>query len=221
MKAVILVPFRADGAERSRNWMIARRFWLSMGLPLYEAGNESGSFERAQSRNLAALAAGEWDVALFADADIALGSLDQADAALMRCYRTGAYTVAYSQLNYLTEGGTQELEDGVELEVCASDEWVGLTWECCFAVRRDVWDEVGGFDKRFIGYGGQGLAFFYACATFGGRERISGQAYHLAHPLTERRKDPHYEANRDLSERYRNAVDDVRAMREILREGDS
>jgi hypothetical protein len=218
MRAVILAPFRSDDAERSRNWEIARRFWEQMELPIVEGNHDGDEFQRAQARNVAAKNAGEWEVALFVDADIILGSLEQAEAALRRADLTGAYSVAYSHLHYLTEQGTLELEEGEEPEFCESDESVANTWECCFAVRRDIFDQVGGFDERFLGWGYQVSAFYYAYATFGGRRRIQGGAYHLSHPLIDRSKDPHFPANRELCEHYRQAVDDPQAMRELLKE---
>lgn len=218
MKAVILVPFRDDGAERTRNWGIARQYWARLGLPIVEGDNSGRAFERARARNVAAARAGEWDVALFADADIVLGSQEQAEAALLRSYVTGAYTVAYSSLRYVTEEITKLWEHNVGGISPAWDEEVGLTWECCFAVRRDHFDEVGGFDERFKGYGGQVAAFFYAYATFAGRERIDGIAYHLAHPLVDRSKDQHFEDNKKLAEKYKGAVDNPRQMRSVLNE---
>jgi len=216
MKAVILVPYRPDGAERDRNWRIARLFWATLGIPIVEGNTPGRDFQRAQARNVAAAEAGEWEVAMFVDADIILGSRAQAWATLKRSHRTGAYTVAYSQLNYLTDRGVRQLDGGKLPRHCEIDEHVGLTWECCFAVRRDFFDKVGGFDERFKGWGGQVAAFFYAYATFGGRQRIPGHAYHLAHPLVNRWKDPHFTDNVALAEQYRRAVDDPRAMTQLL-----
>lgn len=222
MKAVILAPFR-PGPERSRNWKIAQSFWSRLGLPIYTADTwHKEPFERSIARNRAAELAGSWDVALFTDADVFLADPSYAEAAIMRTYTTGAYTVAYTSLCYIRE----ERVDAVRKEVthgnCPSyldwDESVALTWECCFAVRRDTWDQVGGFDERFRGYGGQVAAFFYAYATFGGRERIPGTAYHLPHELVDRKADPNFKANTKLADRYRAAVDDVDAMRQILGE---
>lgn len=219
MKAVILVPFRPDLGERSRNWSIARQYWARMDLPIFEGNNSGRIFERARARNVAAANAGNWDVALFADADIVLDSREQAEAAIMRSYLTGAYTVAYSTMRHVTKAGTQAWEKSPGL--MGDPEWdeeVGLTWECCFAVRRDIFDEVGGFDERFRGYGSQVAAFFYAYATFGGRARIDGLAYHLNHELVDRSKEKHFEENQILAERYLAAVDNTRAMRKILEE---
>lgn len=216
MKAVILVPFRPDLGLRSRNWGIARQHWARMDLPIFEGDNAGASFERARARNVAAANAGDWDVALFTDADVILENREQAEAAIMRSYLTGAYTVAYSHLRYLTEEGTDIL--GVENEVGHGtwNEEVSLTWECCFAVRRDIFDKVGGFDERFRGYGGQVAAFFYAYATYGGRQRIKGVAYHLNHPLVDRSDEPNFERNCELADEYKSAVDDPSAMDVIL-----
>jgi hypothetical protein len=217
MKSVILAPFRGDDAERTRNWSYAKEQWAKLALPIAVGDSRGSHFGRAAALNTAAGRAGDWDVALVTDADIALGSTDQANAAIMRAYRTGAYTVAYSVLNYLSDLGTGQLILGDDPSDCSFDSpSIGLTWECCFAVRRDVWDEVGGFDERFDGYGGQGLAFYYAAATFGGRERIVGAAYHMSHPLVVREADPHFPDNVALVARYLEAADDPTAMREVL-----
>jgi hypothetical protein len=218
VRAVVLVPFRPDGAERDRNWDFARELWHELGLPIFAAGNEGPTFERAEARNIAAKSAGAWDVALFADADVVLESVAQADAAIMRAYRTGAYTVAYSHLSYLTPDGTL---DAIERGFIAPADWVdatAFTWECCFAVRRDLFDRVGGFDERFRGWGYQVSAFFYACGTLAGRERIEGRLFHLDHPLVDRDKEPHFLANAALAERYLAAVDDEAAMSALLGE---
>ena len=217
MKAVILVPFRTDNAEREANWNNVRENLAVVGIPIVEGNNTGRVFEGARARNIASDQAGHWDVALFCDADI-LVPRQQIEAALARSYLTGAYVVAYSHLHYLTRRGTNQRLKGTYPNDCDSDEAVGLTWECAFAVRRDVWDQVGGFDERFCGYGGQVAAFFYAYATFGGRSRINGNAFHLDHPLVDRSKEAHFEENKQLAEHYRAAVDDIDAMREILRE---
>lgn len=219
MRAVVLIPYRPAGFERMRNFKFVSRWWQGHGWPIVVGDSLTPQFERAQARNIAAREAGEWDVALFCDADIFLNRIDQAEAAILRCYRTGAYTVAYSHLHYLTEDGTRNVfRVGVDPTHFDWDEVVAHTWECCFAVRRDVWDEVGGFDERFLGYGGQVAAFFYAAGTLAGRERIYGSAYHLAHPLVNRDLESNFEANCRLADRYREAVDDPAAIREILRE---
>lgn len=216
MKAVILVPWQTDNSHRARNWNTARASWLDLGWPIVTG--TSSPFDRTRARNAAAEEAGNWEVALFADADIVLDSLSQAHKAVTTAYENGWYTVAYSELHYLTEQGTMDLCMRRPAFYCESNEQVANTWECCFAVRRDYFDQVGGFDERFQGWGGQVAAFFYAYATFAGRERIAGDAYHLAHPLVDRDADPHFRANCLLADRYRAAVDNKDKMHRLLEE---
>lgn len=217
MKAVILVPYRSDGGIRQKLWENVYANLATVGIPICVGDNTGRTFERARARNVAAMNAGDWDVAFFCDADF-LAPRSGIEAALMRSYITGAYVVAYSHLRYLSALGTKQRLEGEYPDFCHYAEETGHTWECAFAVRRDIWDTVGGFDERFKGYGGQVAAFFYAYATFGGRDRINGLAFHLDHPLVDRSKEKNFQANVELAERYKAAVDDIPAMREILRE---
>lgn len=51
------------------------------------------------------------------------------------------------------------------------------------AVSRSLLNEVGGFDERFVGWGGEDRAFQFACDTLAGPgERIDAMSYHLWHP---------------------------------------
>ncbi len=216
MIAVILVPWETDNGPRARTWAHAYQQWKPLDIPIHHG--TSDPFDRTRARNDAARRAGDWDVALFADADIVLDSLSQAYKAIETTYEHGWYTVAYSHLRYLTDEGTRAAIAGDPPFRCEYDEHVANTWECCFAVRRDYFDMVGGFDERFQGYGGQVAAFFYAYATFAGRERIQGDAYHLAHPPVDRTQDTNFKANLKLAERYRAAVDNEDAMLALLEE---
>lgn len=196
-RPVVLAAYRAC-AERRENWAQAKPFWERLGIPIV-TGDKRGVFGCAAARNAAARKAGDWDVALIVDTDIVLAHVWQAEAALQTAWLTGRYTVAHSRLVYLP--GTEEAQ----------------TWESAVAVRRDLWDEVGGLDERFVGYGHQGVAFFAACGTLAGRERIEGTAFHLPHAW-ENRNHPHFAANSALADRYAAAAGDPAAMRALLAE---
>ena len=199
MKAVILVPYRSDGAERERNWRYCRTRWQELGLPIRE-GDSDAEWSRARALNRSA--EGEWDVAFIMDADTTFRSGVQVHKALTLASRSGSYVAAHDTLYYLTEKGTGDALRGTPLPECEHDGLPVQTWLDGVAVRRDVWDEAGGFDERFVGWGYQGAAFMCAVSKITEKERIPGDIYHLAHPGTWGGKDKtHLEANRALYEK--------------------
>jgi hypothetical protein len=57
-----------------------------------------------------------------------------------------------------------------------------ISWSCAIAIRRDAWDQLGGFDERFRGWGWEDMAFQSAACSLVGHERIEGDVFHLWHP---------------------------------------
>ncbi|WP_051063129.1 glycosyltransferase family 2 protein [Ilumatobacter nonamiensis] len=60
-----------------------------------------------------------------------------------------------------------------------------LFWSLSFAIRRQDWDEVGGFDERYRGYGGEDTDFAHTLAEHGIRLWADGEAlaFHQHHPV--------------------------------------
>jgi predicted glycosyltransferase involved in capsule biosynthesis len=79
---------------------------------------------------------------------------------------------------------------------------------------------VGGFDERFRGWGWEDRAFFIACDTLCGHDRISGPVRHLWHPRSpEKNPDSsEYQAGRALCRRYKRAHRDRQAIQGLLNE---
>jgi hypothetical protein len=83
-----------------------------------------------------------------------------------------------------------------------------ISWSCCFVVPRAVWDNLGGFDERFKGWGWEDMAFQSVVCGLYGHERLDGDVWHLWHPRAEERirrgtpLHPAYVANRMLGRRY-------------------
>ncbi|GAA4921428.1 galactosyltransferase-related protein [Nesterenkonia rhizosphaerae] len=61
-----------------------------------------------------------------------------------------------------------------------------LFWSLSFAVRRSVWENIGGFDERFTGYGGEDTDFAQQARSRGvGLCWVgSARAYHQHHPVS-------------------------------------
>jgi hypothetical protein len=200
MKAVILVPFRSDAAERERNWRFCLARLERHGAKIH-TGDSRGEWSRSEALNRAA-ARSRWDVALILDADTTFAHYSQIEQALMRAGESGTYVAAHDALYYLTEEGTEQALRGLPVARCEHDENQTTSWLDGIAIRRDLWDKVGGFDERFRGWGYQGMAFMCSCSRLVAKERVPGGIYHLAHPGTWGDKDlTHAETNRALYEK--------------------
>ena len=214
MNVAVCVPYRPADEQRERNWRYVRDWWDGWDVHTGDSGTEA--FSCGSSRNRAAEAAGDWDVAIFTDADVVLGDHAQAEAAVELAAKTGSFVVAYSVLHYLSPIQTRHvIEDGLPLASSSPTRSVGLTWINTFAIRRDLWDEVGGYDERFVGYGMEDIAFYHAAGTLGGAARNPGPLYHLDHPGRPEDTNP---ANWGLNNLYGYASGDVEAMRKVLAE---
>lgn len=216
MDPVILVGRRAGQPERDRNWRFSRSRWEQLGWPIVEGHHDEGElYSMAAASNLAAKQAGDWEVCLWAGADFVVGDLEQATRAVEMALRTGRLTFAHDFNTLLTEEETSRVIATGEIR--SDEERHPNTFSGVLAVPRQLWDAVGGFDERFVGWGWEDIAFWSACwAMAGGFERVLGDIYHLAHPSAG--EHPHYKENMILGKRYLEAKTRRGAMRAILAE---
>lgn len=220
----VLVPRRPDGGPRDRLWAHVRPLWEAAGFAVYEGLHEDGPFNRAYAINAAACAAGEWDVAIVADADVVLSDYGQAHQAAADALGVGRLTYAHDHLTMLTETGTSDVLGGwkTPFEAGIEETRHPNTWSQCLAVPCWLWETVDGFDERFVGWGWEDLAFMSSCWAMSGAGvgRIRGDAYHLWHPRdrADNEDSPTHPANQVLGQRYLAAKTDRRAMQAILAE---
>lgn len=222
MTVAVLVPRRPDGDHRDRLWRFVRDWW-AREFPAFKVvegvHDDGGPFNRSAALNVAAVQAGSWDVAVVADADV-IGDPDQIVAAVELSTATGRATLAFDRFVYVGKDTTGRVLDG----------YVG-TWETgrlrvrpnhessLVIVPRRLWDEVGGFDARFRGWGAEDEAFAQTCRVLGGGvDRIAGGAWHLWHPdAPGRARTGDYRASVALLRRYQ-ATNDPAAMRRLIGE---
>lgn len=216
MRPAIILGYRAElDSDRARNWTRCRASWEELGWPILAGdADESAPFDLTSSRNVAA-GLEPWNVALVIDADVMLCEPDGARAAVELAHASGRYVAAHHELCYLTKGSTDDLCSGAASPWGAHYVEMTATWLVAFAIRRDLWDLVGGYDPRFRGYGFQGVAFLASVSAFRPNlARIAGRLLHLHHERArDERTHPHYEANVALADRYLRA----RGERDVLR----
>lgn len=226
MTIPILVPRRADGGRRDELWHFCRRWWEEglPGWPICEGASPDGLFNRGAAINDAArgVSFGAWDVALIADGDV-ICEPTQVRLAVERARSTNRLTLAYDDYVGMTRQMTDRVLTGYGGDWRAPGSLRMRTHvSSLLAVPRRLWDEVGGYDERFVGWGFDDNAFHAACRVMGGGvERAPGTVFHLWHPDSPERdwKAPHCRAGSALAARYA-AAREPDAMRALIRERD-
>lgn len=187
MNVAVLVPRRSDGGgirDQTWTWLAARWAAERPGYRIVEGhDDDDGPFNRSRALNRAARQAADADVLVVADGDSFTEGSQLADA-VDRAVATGQITFAYDRFCYLSRAGSVKIMGGFRGMWEPFVEFT-MTGTCSSAVvtTRALWDQVGGFDETFVGWGGEDVAFSLACQTFGGGlQRIPGPVWHLWHP---------------------------------------
>jgi len=225
VRAVFLVPRRADNGHRDALWTWARARWERYfpEIPVFEGHHTDGPFNRSRAINTAAELAGDWDLGIVIDADV-FAKRSQLAAALETAVRTGRVTWAHRRWRGLHEDWTRRIladatDLGAEVDAMDVDLLVErtnpLSWSCCMVIPRPVFDDMGGFDERFRGWGFEDMAAQSLIVGLYGHERIEADIYHLWHPRSSERitkgesratATPEYVTNARLGRRYMYAL---------------
>ena len=221
----VLMPFRSQEPVRIRNRDWTRAWWTTQ-FPywrLIEASDgREGAFSKSQAVNAAARQAEGVEVLIVADADMIPNPDAVREAvALAESY---PWVVPQWDLVYLSAQASERVTKETpgwpladrhrEGYALCPDPAAGV-----FVLRRSIFNEVGGMDERFVGYGGDDFAFTLAVNTLAGRYiRLAGSMYHLhhqrLHSLSETGVNFSSET-RGLCRRYARAYGNLKAMQEI------
>lgn len=223
MRVAVLVPRRAGDPHRDRVWAWVLNWWMR-NFPDWpspvEGHHNEGPFNRAVAINTAARDAGDWDVAVIADAD-SIVDPDTLQRAVRRSHSAWRMVIAFERFAHLTRAMTARILAGYDGSWEPGVDW-SMTGTCSsmLVVERNLWDATGGFDERFVGWGWEDVAFAHAVRTFGRDiDRMPGTLWHLWHlPAGKNGAHGHEEANAELAYRYRDAAGDVEAMRLLCNE---
>jgi len=167
-------------------------------VPIYEGEHLEGPFNRSAAINRAAGLAdvdGHWDVAVIIDADVfhpiphVRAAIESAAAGKVTWAHRRWRNVAERHLRRLladpdTFGPVPAEAHDMDLIVDVTNP---ISWSCCVAVPRATFDDMGGFDERFRGWGFEDGAWAALVRAMYPWSRIDGDMYHLDHPRSDER----------------------------------
>jgi hypothetical protein len=226
-RVVILVPRRAGDPVRDRAWEFVKERWSALDWPIIEGHHDDGLWNAAVARNAAAREAGDWDVAVFIDADTIPRDINAIREAVELAARSGSLVRPFRTYVNLDEDASKAVLETGSLPAMPRRP---RRWEAgvksltdatggIAIVPRRLWDAVGGYDERFKGWGSEDAAFSLACSVLGGLKLTNGEVWHLWHPLQERDPAaPQYKANVALRKRYESAHRRREQMRALVEE---
>lgn len=231
MKVVVAAPYRADGGWRDELWDWCRPHWGQVGEVVEGFQHDDGPFNRAACINRA-LNDESWDVAVIVDADT-LAPLSRVQAAVHWHLTPTRLLLPYRQRLLLSESYTRRLLADEAESPAMSAKAAALSLQHAtperykafrsgvVVVHRQLWEEVRGYDDRFVGWSAEDDAFADACEALGAGPpaRLDGDIWHLWHPSAKPPSDdPNYLANQALHRRYRRARKSERSMRAMIDE---
>lgn len=218
----VLIPWRTDDGARAENWELVEQVMWELWPLVEEAAGPDGPFNRSAALNEAYRQVDGPcrldDVVIVADADSIVPRHQLADAILV-ARASGRMTIAHDRwLNVERHERDHFLATGnlVDEELVHTDRGrvprraYKNTCSSMLVIPTKVWDRVGGFDERFVGWGMEDIAFNRIVTILCGKpERIRGPVYHLEHERAaadrNRSRDAGYRANRALWHQYRRA----------------
>lgn len=192
MTIAVLIPYRPDTPERAAIQAITRRLWGHIGVEVvYSDDGLTGdlfSYARAVNRARKRTTA---DVLLTYNVDALPIGRDRLDA--LDTLLTGGtpWAAVFEGQVRFTQEQTEMLIRGVdpaEVGEPAGDYSPGR--EALLAIRADVWDELRGWDERYVGWGPEDLAMWHILTHLypeGRQEPSEGPFRSLWHPLVTRR----------------------------------
>lgn len=192
----VLVPYKSDNGQRDENWSwIYNRYRILMPNAEICLGYYYGEpFSRSRAINNAAKKASR-NIFLIADADIVFDINQMRKAVEGLLHYT--WIVPYTSINYLTMEQTVELVKADHSIIMRRTDFSGCENVPCTSVYggydiyggislvpRESFEKIGGFDERFVGWGGEDDAFQKSLdAICGEHARLDTALWHLYHPL--------------------------------------
>lgn len=218
----IVMPYTSNDPARQA----ARRYvldWYARHHPGWELiEGDSGAGEWSKGRALAdAAGRATHDILVLADAD-SIVPPEFLEEATRRVVGGAGWVMPHRTVYRLSQAHTERVYAGAEpanRDLCRPA-YRGVVGGGITVLSRDTWRAVGGIDPRFVGWGGEDIAFGWALETLiGPAVKLTAPLYHLWHQQEaqgdHRRGCPASEA---LAGRYRQARNKPDVMRALVAE---
>src|SRR5690606_37796101 len=161
-------PRRDDGGHRDRAWeWLKKNFWATLeGYHVIEGYHVEGLFNRAAGVNVAAKVAGNWDVAVIADADAWVDPA-QLHKPVQQARQTGTTVAALNAAWMPSEQQTATIMRSTSGPTRVSrpperKTAPTMTQSICLVIPRAVFEATGGLDEGYQGWGGEDNALWHA-----------------------------------------------------------
>lgn len=216
----VLIPFKSDNGPRDAifKWVLDYYTQLMPEAEICIGTSKTELFLRSQAINDAAKKATR-EIFVIADADLVYDS----EMLVKSINLLNKYSLVYPyhKIMYLSECNTQEiLKSQPVWPLKISDRIFQLPYDPFGGVNvvtRKNFEVIGGFDERFVGWGGEDNAFFIAITTlFGPHLRLERNGYHLWHPTVGAKGNPNYKNNFLLAKKYLKANGNQEAIWELI-----
>lgn len=216
----VIVPFDSKGCEHRE---AAHRYvtgWYRQQHPTWEIIEAGCDGDWSKGRALAdGVARATHEVLVIADAD-SITEPEVLNEAVIRVAAGAPWVVPHKMVYRLSRAHTARVYAGRKPSTGGTSRspYTGVLGGGITVLTRAAWNTVGGIDERFIGWGGEDLAFGWALETLCGPPvRLSAPLFHLWHPQevkgAHRRGSPESEA---LAGRYKDARGNPEAMRVLI-----
>lgn len=225
----VLIPYQSDGngpRDTAFEWVLGfyARMMPEVEVCVGEIADARELFSRSRAINRAYHQATK-DIIVIADSDIVY------DPNLLResitYVNSGQWVIPFSRILRLSKETSHLLLQQekiwpltVKIETAAEQ---ATAFVGGFNVLgREAYETVGGYDERFVGWGGEDEAFAYALDTLVGHHiRLEGEMVHFWHPFVGPDGNPNYDSNYALYLRYLKARGNQEEMRLLIQEPSS
>lgn len=186
----MIIIWRDSGCEyRSKHFNFIKNYYQDyFNIIVADSGHEE--FNRADSRNIG-VEKSTSDVSIIMDAD-AFISIDQIIDAYKIAKEKDVLVRPFSRAVYLSESATKRFYDSPNTFIDNDGDYTYMSpdqlsvdnFGGAFIIKKKLWEQVGGMDKNFIGWGGEDNAFLDSChQKLGPSIKIAGNVYSLYHPV--------------------------------------